>query len=176
MKNSVAYLSVLLAVCTVVLGSPIHHQNGPEPNSPENIALIASGKHLQKIEELSGQFEGDIVLTDLQKQAINGHLRNGLINTTYRWENNIVPYNFTADLNEVQRAEVLKGLRAIEAAAPCISFVQRTIEEHYVEVHVSQVTFNLEINLYLSFMNREIRPDAGRWSAESAANRTSTYS
>lgn len=140
--NSFAYLTALLAVCSVVVGSPIKQKYEPEPNTPENIALIASGQHLQKIEELSGQFEGDLVLTDLQKQAINGHLRNGLINTTYRWENNIIPYDFTSDLNEVQRAEVLKGLRAIEAAAPCLSFVQRTTEEHYVEVHVRHLILN----------------------------------
>lgn len=136
--TSFVVFSTLLAVCSIVRGGPIHHQYGLVPNTGENIALIASGDHLQKIEELSGQFEGDIVLTELQSQAINGHLRNGLVNTTFRWENNVVPYNISDDMNDAQRAEVLKGLRAIEEAAPCLSFVQRTVEEDYIEVYVRQ--------------------------------------
>lgn len=101
--------------------------------------MINSGIHKQKIEELSGQFEGDIVLTREQENAIFGiNERTGLINTTYRWPENTVPYEYSTDLNEAQQEEVEKGLRAIEAAAPCLKFVKRTTQEDYVYVTVSE--------------------------------------
>lgn len=42
-------------------------------------------------EELSGQFEGDIVLSEEQERALLSNRRNGLIATTYRWPGNTVP-------------------------------------------------------------------------------------
>lgn len=100
------------------------------------VALINSGDHKQKVEELSGQFEGDIVLTNAQEEAILGKKRNGLIDVTTRWVNNIVPYEITDQLNESQAASVVEGLERIEAAS-CIKFVVRTTETDYVEVTVS---------------------------------------
>lgn len=55
-------------------------------------------KHLTKAdnaEEYSGQFEGDIVLTQAQVQALM--TRNGLINKNNRWINNTVPYVIKGD-------------------------------------------------------------------------------
>jgi hypothetical protein len=46
-------------------------------------------------EELSGQFQGDIVMSQTEIDALVGGGRNGrtgLIDTTYRWTDNIVPY------------------------------------------------------------------------------------
>jgi len=98
--------------------------------------MIRSGIHKQKIEELSGQFEGDIILTKEQEQTIFGSpsSRTGLIDLTYRWPNNIIPYQYNGDLNEAQVALVEEGLRAIEVAAPCLKFVPRTNEVDYVAV------------------------------------------
>lgn len=138
MHQSLVLLATAAIIATIS-GSPITggapNRYEPAANTAENIALIESGVHRQKIEELSGQFEGDIVLTAEQREAINGNLRTGLVNTTYRWPGKVVPVEFTADLNEAQRAEVLRGLRAIEAAAPCISFVNHTDEVDFVQVH-----------------------------------------
>lgn len=100
--------------------------------------MINSGDHKQKVEELSGQFEGDIVLTNEQKAAIFSPQRNGLIDLNYRWPNNVVPYFITDQLNEAQKAEVVTSLRTIESIS-CIRFVERTTEQDYVEVTVSTV-------------------------------------
>lgn len=131
----------ILLVCwaAVVLGGPLKSNYKLAPNTPENIALIASGAHKQTVEELSGQFEGDIVLTDRQREAINSHARNGLVDTTYRWHTKELAYNFTTSLDDNFRAEVLRALRTIEAAAPCLKFVQRTTELDYVQVYVSEL-------------------------------------
>lgn len=41
-------------------------------------------------EELSGQFEGDIILSDNQERALRA--RTGLVNENYRWVGARVPY------------------------------------------------------------------------------------
>lgn len=45
-------------------------------------------------EEVAGYFEGDMLLTQAQKDMISrsGLNRNGLINVWYRWHENTVPY------------------------------------------------------------------------------------
>lgn len=46
-------------------------------------------------EELSGQFEGDMVMSPEEiEELVSGGRggRTGLINTRFRWPNNIVPY------------------------------------------------------------------------------------
>lgn len=59
-------------------------------------------------EELSGQFEGDIVITpeELDELLSGRGGRTGLINERYRWPDNIVPYeiwgeNFSETLNDL---------------------------------------------------------------------------
>lgn len=101
-----------------------------------SVKLIQSGDYKQNIEEISGQFEGDIVLNTDQHDFIfgNGLTRNGLIDTEYRWPNNTVPYILT-DTNhtEEQMEHIEKGLRYISNVT-CIKFVQRTTEKDYIKV------------------------------------------
>jgi hypothetical protein len=55
-------------------------------------------------EELSGQFEGDIVMSPAEIAQLLGEGREGrtgLINEQYRWTDNIVPYTIReADFSE----------------------------------------------------------------------------
>lgn len=58
-------------------------------------------------EELSGQFEGDIVLNYEQWNAFNfGNnefsSRTGLINTKYRWPDNVVPYELSNSFGNIK--------------------------------------------------------------------------
>lgn len=41
-------------------------------------------------EELSGQFEGDIVMSEADIMRLQS--KTGLVNTAFRWRDNIVPY------------------------------------------------------------------------------------
>lgn len=102
------------------------------------VELIKSGNYKQNIETLGGQFEGDMVLEEKQKQALLGLERTGLINESYRWPDGVVPY-VLADgfFNQAQVDQIERGLRAIEVAS-CIRFVPHTDEENYVEVIVRE--------------------------------------
>lgn len=119
------------------------------PNPTENVEL------------LSGQYQGDMVLNLKQWAEIEGIIpRTGLINETYRWKNNTVPYElsddfskrmfqiflinlyiilfkfkFTIDTN--QKAHILLGLADIENRT-CIKFIPKT-DDHidYISVIVS---------------------------------------
>lgn len=100
-----------MALFAFVVSFPANLKAGFQELSPENgmldfypsIAWVSKIYYLLKIvfrlrhltkndnaEEYSGQFEGDIVLS--QAQLLGLMTRNGLINKTYRWSNNIVPY------------------------------------------------------------------------------------
>lgn len=81
--------------------------------------------------EFGDKFEGDIVLSAPQQDALSS--RTGLINTRYRWTNNIVPYMF-ADLTVAQQEWVRLNLDKMEEQIGCISFVERTTEADYVRV------------------------------------------
>lgn len=84
--------------------------------------------------EFGDKFEGDIVLSAQQQQAVLG--RTGLINTGYRWPNNIVPYTLEAAISQAQRLAIREALDDMQNAL-CITFVERTNEADYVRVTVS---------------------------------------
>jgi len=51
----------------------------------------------------SGKFEGDIMLTDEQ-------IRNGLINTAYRWPNKVVPFYIDPVFSEYYSTKLQSGI------------------------------------------------------------------
>lgn len=102
------------------------------------VAIIESGSYKQNIEELSGQFEGDMVLTNDQERMLKGLDRTGLIDTSYRWPNNTVPYILSDIFSQAQKDYIELGLRELERIS-CIVFVPRTTEETFVSVEVSEV-------------------------------------
>lgn len=105
------------------------------------MAIIASGNYPQNIEELSGQFEGDMVLTNDQMMLVQGIMdtiahRSGLINEWYRWPNKTVPVTLhTGHFTAEHEAYIYKALRKIESAS-CVRFVNHTTEINYVELTV----------------------------------------
>ena len=55
----------------------------------------------------SGKFEGDIVLTDEQ-------IRNGMVNTVYRWPNRVVPFYIDPVFSEYYKTKLQSGMRGVE--------------------------------------------------------------
>lgn len=103
-----------------------------------SVDAIKSGQYKANIEELSGQFEGDIVLNENQYDYIfgNGLARNGLVNITYRWPNNTVPYLLDyLNHTQAQRDHIEKGLNVLQSVT-CLKFVRRTTEVDYIQVQV----------------------------------------
>lgn len=80
--------------------------------------------------EFGDKFEGDIVLSAAQQDALLG--RTGLINTRYRWANNIVPYTLV-DQTDEQKAYIRESLTEMEAVL-CLTFVERTTQTDYIRV------------------------------------------
>jgi len=131
---------IIVVICAIgTLAGPISFPPiapGIAVNTPENLRLIASGNYKQNIEELSGQFEGDIILDPDQYDMIfgNGATRNGLINRQYRWPDNTVPYVLDqVNHTKVQADHIEKAFRHIESIS-CLKFVRRTDENDYVQL------------------------------------------
>lgn len=99
------------------------------------VALIKTGNYNENIEQLSGQYQGDMVLSAKQKLVLNGMDRTGLIDVNMRWPNKVVPYVLSEVLNDAQKNYIEAALRELERVS-CLTFVPRTDEVNYVRVNV----------------------------------------
>lgn len=89
----------------------------------------------QNYEEISGKVQGDLDLTPEQYRALFEPItqRNGLVNVARRWPDNIVPYEFSNQQDDAQKAYIVLALQRIMDVT-CIRFVPRTTEVDYVEI------------------------------------------
>lgn len=117
--NSITFIQILFVICNVFL-------------FVQNLPLKFSGKN-ENIEELSGKFEGDIVLTGVQEDYIFGMSRNGLLNVTKRWINKTVPYELSVNHTDEQNDHIEKALKEISSIS-CLTFVRRTNETDYIKL------------------------------------------
>ncbi|XP_049300062.1 seminal metalloprotease 1-like [Anopheles funestus] len=95
------------------------------PNTPENMERLAHLGQDDLAEELSGQFEGDMVLDEDQLSSLRDK-RNGLIAQARRWPDRIVKYyihepDFTPE--QVQHIEL--GVRLLQSQS-CLKFQRVT--------------------------------------------------
>lgn len=93
--------------------------------------------------EYGNYFEGDMIITEEQKEALFARTRNGLIATKYRWANKTVPYRLTSDHTQEQRNYIEKALRTLESVS-CLTFVQHTNEKDYVQLQVCSHFYKLQ--------------------------------
>lgn len=89
-----------------------------------------------------------MVLTVDQEQMLSGLDRTGLIDLSYRWPNNTVPYILSDIFSQAQKDYIELGLRELERVS-CVYFVPRTTEEDFVSVEVSKVLHIFKMILYL---------------------------
>ncbi|XP_065090070.1 seminal metalloprotease 1-like [Ochlerotatus camptorhynchus] len=103
-------------------------------NTPENIARLKNLKPNELAEELSGQFEGDMILTEEQYSEM--FRKNGMVDERYRWPSNIVFYEIEEQwFNEDQIQYILKGMRLIETVS-CVRFQPRDPDNSdYIRIH-----------------------------------------
>uniref|UniRef100_U5EEX0 Metalloendopeptidase n=1 Tax=Corethrella appendiculata TaxID=1370023 RepID=U5EEX0_9DIPT len=120
-KNLYLSIFVVVTLCHLVYGLP----RNMVKNTPENIERLANlGPH-DLAEELSGQFEGDIILTDEQASLIEGGstIRQGLVQERFRWKNNIVYYLIEeSHFDQAQKEFIREGLDTLEGAT-CLKFI-----------------------------------------------------
>ncbi|EAT36349.1 AAEL011547-PA [Aedes aegypti] len=126
---TVSVLVVLLAAFSN--GAP---QFREVENSPENIARLQNLKPEELAEELSGQFEGDMILTE--QQFLDMFRRNGMLSESYRWPLNTVFYEIEERwFTREQVRYIYRGMRLIERAT-CIRFQPRDPENpDYIRIH-----------------------------------------
>jgi len=123
---------IILSIINLVLTSPIANRH--VENTPENLALLKSGNFRQNIEQLSGQYQGDMVLSEKQERVLKGMDRTGLVDVNMRWPDKVVPYVLSEVFNDAQIAHIEAALRELERVS-CLTFVPRTEEVHYVHVN-----------------------------------------
>jgi len=96
-----------------------------KPNTPENIEKLKNLQEDDNAELYSGQYQGDMVMTeeDIQELETGKSSKTGLIAARYRWENNEVPYRIIeSQFTAAQIAHIHLGARNIEDVT-CLSFV-----------------------------------------------------
>ncbi len=98
--------------------------------------MISSGNYNENIEQLSGQYQGDMVLSEKQERALKkGMDRTGLIDVNMRWPNKVVPYVLSEVFNDEQKNQIEAGLAEL-ARVSCLTFTPRTDEVNFVRVNV----------------------------------------
>ncbi|XP_058065781.1 seminal metalloprotease 1-like [Anopheles bellator] len=117
---------LLATVCLVALadrsanGFPTG-QGEAVPNTPENVRRLANLGPNDLAEELSGQFEGDMVLDQEQLDFVRNR-RNGLIATDRHWPDRIVNYYINEDhFTPEQVAHIDLGARLLQSQS-CLQF------------------------------------------------------
>lgn len=78
---------------------------------------------------MSGQFQGDIILTEQQKIE----LKNGVTNPSYRWPNNQLIVDFDPSISSDQQNRVAAALNTITSGT-CMSWRRRNGDSNYVYV------------------------------------------
>ncbi|XP_052868792.1 astacin-like [Anopheles cruzii] len=86
-----------------------------------------------ELEESGGNYEGDIILSPEQEDAVK-HGYTAIIAESYKWPNNLVPYAIdTTAFTAAQRNSIVSALEQIELVS-CVRFKARTTEKDYVMV------------------------------------------
>ncbi|KAF2884816.1 hypothetical protein ILUMI_21349 [Ignelater luminosus] len=88
------------------------------PLSPEQAAKLSewNTSSLQQMWELSGQYEGDMVLQPNQL--------NGVINTRFRWPNREIPYEISSDFTPQEKQFIAQAIQ-IEYGRTCLNIRPR---------------------------------------------------
>lgn len=99
------------------------------------------GSSNENVDQISGQYQGDLLLTPAQSKALRsrGTTRTGVRDEIYRWPNNTIPYSIEPEFDESEVSLIEAGLQNI-IDSTCLNIVRRTDEVNYVRISVSFVT------------------------------------
>lgn len=105
----------------------------------------------QDAEQLSGYYEGDMILTNTQKIELRS--KNGLRNDKYHWPGGKVPYELSPKFSEPQKKHIKRALDIIQKVS-CVKFVEKKkTDKNYVYVHLSVKPFGkLTYHIILNFI------------------------
>lgn len=94
------------------------------------------GSSNENFDQISGQYQGDILLTPAQSKALRGTSRTGVRDLIYRWPNNTIPYSIDDVFDAVEVERIETGIQSI-IDATCLNIIKRTDEVNYVQFRVS---------------------------------------
>ena len=84
----------------------------------------------QNPEELGSYVEGDMLIPGVEG-------RNGLVKTSSRWPNAVVPYIISSSMSSADQSLIQRAME-IYKRDTCIRFVPRTTEKDYISIESSQ--------------------------------------
>ncbi|XP_053669468.1 seminal metalloprotease 1-like [Anopheles marshallii] len=117
----------VVLVCAIV-------QAGVLKPSQENVPGLRNSHSNDLIEELTGQFRGDLVLRTEQGQSLGDNKRSTLASISSRWPGGIVLYSiFEQHFTSAQIEHIEKAMNHVESHS-CVKFVKRTVERNFVNI------------------------------------------
>lgn len=87
------------------------------------------------MDEYGDKFQGDMVLSKEQRNALSARLQSGLLAKQYRWPEGIVAYNLSSGHTGKQQKQIKTAMQQIELVS-CIKFIQHTNETDYIQFTV----------------------------------------
>ncbi|XP_058061163.1 zinc metalloproteinase nas-14-like [Anopheles bellator] len=97
------------------------------------VAMVTSTDVASELEETGGNFEGDIILSSEQEEAVKSGY-TAIIAESSKWPKNLVPYKIdTTAFTVAQQNSIVSALEQIEQVS-CVRFKARTTEMDYVMV------------------------------------------
>jgi len=108
------------------------------PNTPQNIERLKNIRSDDLAEELSGQYQGDIIISEQQlKEYESGKSgKTGLIAERYRWPNGVVPYRvIESHFNQEQVDYIHLGAQRL-GEVTCLKFIayDPNVHEDFITV------------------------------------------
>lgn len=89
----------------------------------------------QIVGEYGDYIEGDMILTEAQKDALFSPARNGFISIFYHWPHKRVYYQLSHEHTKEQRDYIELALKKMESVS-CLKFLRRTNQKDYIEITV----------------------------------------
>ncbi|XP_053686032.1 seminal metalloprotease 1-like [Sabethes cyaneus] len=130
----------MIALQLLVIFTFVFYCNGApslriSENSAENIARLSNLRPGDLAEELSGQFEGDMILTEEQYAEINR--KNGMLAEKYRWPSNTLVYEIEEGWYDNEQIDYIHQAMRIIEHATCLQFKQRDAlsDSSYISIH-----------------------------------------
>ncbi|CRK97805.1 CLUMA_CG011183, isoform C [Clunio marinus] len=122
-------LFIALIICATIECLPTSEYEDPramiKANTPENLEKLKTLGPNDLAEELSGQYQGDIVMSpeEVAEYENSRNTKTGLIATRYSWAGGIVPYRIVeSDFTLDQVSYIHRGARRMEEVT-CLRFV-----------------------------------------------------
>ncbi|CAO1442387.1 unnamed protein product [Diamesa tonsa] len=118
-----------VSILIVILGLYLVKDVNAKPNPVYQIERLRNLKETDLAEELSGQFQGDIIISEEQLQEAADNVKSGsktgLRDSKYRWKNNIVPYHINESYFDANQIEYIHSAVQRIMDVSCLKFVAR---------------------------------------------------